>query len=323
MSFFIRYDWSSIEDGIDIRDFWESLIGFQEFSKEILKAGKISTDIDIKVTSVRKGSIIVDIAFCTKEIHELFWSLQEFLYFLQIVAPEYYAQIQEQLMTIGNDAVHTWENLETFARQNPIAWWLIWAGIYDLIKIGFRAIGEFQVKTKSIESLPDTELVNIGKGKNVPAGFLKQTKKMVESWKGIAFLEPIIDEKIQNIQIGDTDDHEEVNEQNLWFFIGEWQEILPDLKNGSVKIFQWSFTGMQSNHGETMTFKSSEFKDKRNNYFLFSCLLPPQKKTEDFKDFYGESKHLKLTSEIYRSSPYKKPKLILQDVEIEQTSLGL
>lgn len=321
MAFFIRYGWSSIEDGIDIRDFGESLIGFQEFSKEILKAGKISSDIDIKVTSVREGSIIVDIVFGVKQIHELFWSLEEFLYFLQIVAPGYYAQIQGQLTAIGGEAFHTWQDLEAFGRSNPVATTFACAGVYDLIKIGIKTIGKFRVKTKSVETISDTELIDIWDGQKVPWSFLKQTKRIIESWKSIDFLEPLVDEKIQTIQVGTLDSYEEVNETNLEYFIGEGQEILSSLKNGDVTVFKGSFTGMQSNHGETMTFKSSEFRDRRNNHILFCCLLPSWKKTEDFKDYYGESKSLKLIAEVYRSSPYKKPKLILREVEMMQIAM--
>ncbi len=85
---------------MDIRDFSESLIGFQELAKDIFRTGKISSDIKIKITSVRKGSILVDTLFVAQQIHEVFKSLEDLLYFLQIVAPEYYLQFQHQLSAI-------------------------------------------------------------------------------------------------------------------------------------------------------------------------------------------------------------------------------
>lgn len=308
---------------MDIRDFSESLIGFQELAKDIFRTGKISSDIKIKITSVRKGSILVDTLFVAQQIHEVFKSLEDLLYFLQIVAPEYYLQFQHQLSAIWNDASQSWQSLEAFSRQNPFISWIVWAGTYDLIKTSFKAMGRYGLKNKKIESIPDNEQIDIGNGQKVPCGFLKQTKKIIESGKSLSFLEPIIEDKVSSIQIWTPEDFEEVQDTNLWNFIGEWQEILPGLKNGEVKIFKGSFTGMQSNNGETITFKSSEYRDKRNNYILFCCLLPRWKKTEDFKDFYGESKILKLNAEIYRSSVYKKPKFILLEVDIEQTTLDL
>jgi hypothetical protein len=38
--------------------------------------------------------------FVTQQIYEVFKSLEDLLYFLQIVAPEHYVQIQHQLSAI-------------------------------------------------------------------------------------------------------------------------------------------------------------------------------------------------------------------------------
>jgi hypothetical protein len=37
MNFIIKYEWISLDEWMDIRDFWESLIWFSELSKEIFK----------------------------------------------------------------------------------------------------------------------------------------------------------------------------------------------------------------------------------------------------------------------------------------------
>ena len=129
MSFFIRYDWFSTESGMDIQYLGESLIWFREFSEEIFKAGKISAHLDIKVASIRRGSVIVDIIIEVRKLQELFLSLEDFLYFLQIVAPEYYLQIQGELTKIGGETFRSWQSLESFARDNPVAGWIVWAGI--------------------------------------------------------------------------------------------------------------------------------------------------------------------------------------------------
>jgi len=308
---------------MDIEDFWESLIWFSELSKEIFKVWKIKTDVDVKITSVRKWSIIVDIAISLQDYVNSFWSFEDFLYFIEITNTELFNEITNKLEEIWNNWVKNINSLEEWAKEHPIQWWIVWAWIYDLIKTTFVAIKDYKVKNKKVENIWDKENIDLWNWKIVKWETLKSIKKIVNKWKSSHFLEPIIEDKVSNIKIWKDNDFIEINDNNFEDFVWKWNEILPELINWEKYEFNWSFTAMQSNRGETITFLSHHFKSNNNQPFQFSCYLKDWETTEDYSDFYGASKSLKVLAEVIRVSNYKKPKLKILEVELFQQILDI
>jgi len=323
MSFYIKYEWINVDNGMDIADFWESLIWFSELSKEIFKVWKIKTDVDVRVTSVRKWSIIADIAISLQDYIHSFWSFEDFLYFLEITNTELFNEITSKLQEIWSDWVQKWKDLESFNKDYPTVWSIIANGIYDLLKTYLFVVIYFKIKSRNIDKIRDDENVNIWNWQQVKWETLKLIKKIVNKWKSSHFLEPIIEDKVSSIKIWKGDGFIEINHQNFEDFIWEWNEVLPELKNWEKYEFIWSFTAMQSNRGETITFLSHHFKTSNNKNFQFSCYLVDWKTTENYSDYYGSSKSLKVLAEVIRISDYKKPKLKILDVEVYQTILDI
>lgn len=323
MKFSLKYEWVNVDNWMDIKDFWESLLGFWELSKEIFKVGKIKTDVDVKITSVRKGSIIVDIALSLTDYINSFSSFEDFLYFIEITNRELFIEITSKLETISNESVNKINTLEQWAKENPIKWWVIGACVYDLIKTTLLVVKDYKIKWRKVENIWDKEDIDIGSWKMIKWETLKSIKVLVDKWKSVHFLEPIIEDKVNKIKIWKDSEYIEINNDNFEYFIWEWNEILPELKNWWKYEFRWSFTAMQSNRWETITFLSNHFKNNNNQAFQFSCYLVDGKTTEDYSDFYWASKSLKLQAEVIRVSNYKKPKLKILDVELHQTSLNL
>lgn len=323
MNFTIKYEWINLDNWMNIEDFWGSLIWFSSLSKEIFKVWKIKADVDVKVTSVRKWSIIVDIALWLQDYIHSFWSFEDFLYFIELTNQELFNEITGKLQEIWSEWAKKWNSLEEYAKENPIQWWLIWASIFRLVEITFVAIKDYKVKHKNLNNVWDRDEVDIWNWKKVKWEALKSIKKIVNKWKSAHFLEPIIEDKVSNIKIWEDNDYIEINNNNFESFIGEWNEILPELKNWEKYDFTGSFTAMQSNRGETITFLSHHFKNNNNQAFHFSCYLKDWESTEDYSDFYWASKSLKVSAEVIRVSDYKKPKLKILDVELFQTSLNI
>ena len=323
MNFTIKYEWLNVDNWMDIKDFWESLIWFSELSKEIFKIWKIKTEVDVKITSVRKWSIIVDIALWISDYIHSFSSFEDFLYFIEITNTELFNEITDKLQELWTEWANKWNSLEEYAKENPIAWWIIWASIFELIKLTFLSIKDYKIKDKNIENIWNKENINIWNWKFIKWETLKAIKKVVNKWKSSHFLEPIIEDKVSNIKIWKEADYIEINNDNFEYFIGKWNEILPELENGKNYEFTGSFTAMQSNRWETISFASHLHKNNNGQPFHFSCYLLDWKTTEDYAEYYWNSKDLKIIAEVIRISNYKKPKLKIIEVELHQQVLDI
>lgn len=323
MNLTIKYEWLNLSEWMDIKDFSESLIWFSDLSKEIFKIWKIKSDIDVKVTSVKQWSIIVDLVLWITDIISSFSSLEDFLYFLELTNADCYDEITKKLEEFWNYWAMKWQNLEEFTKEHPFLMWVVWAWVYDLLIVTIKTIRDFKIKDKKVEEIPDTQKIDVWNWTLIKWEALKDMKKIVIKWKSINFLEPIIEDEITSINISSEKESVEINNSNFDYFIWKWNEILPNLINWEIYYFIGSFTWMQSNRWETISFTSEEYKTKNNQPFQFSCYLPFWRTTEDYAEFYGASKRLKVRAEVVRISEYKKPKLKILSVSLFQTALDI
>lgn len=323
MWFIIKYEWINLDNWMNIKDFWESLIWFSELSKDIFKIWKIRTDVDVKIISVRKWSIVVDIALSIENYINSFSNFTDFLYFIEITNLDFYNEIISKLQEIGKIWIEKWNDLESFNKDYPTIWSIIANWVYDLIKTFLIVTVIFKIKEKNTNNILNTDNIDIWNWKIVKWETLKEIKKIVSKWKWTHFLEPIIEDKVSKINIWEEWNFIEIDNSNFEYFIWEWNEILPELVNWNKYEFIWSFTAMQSNRWETISFSSHQYKYNNNQSFQFNCFLLDWKTTEDYAEFYWNSKELKLTAEVIRVSNYKKPKLKILNVELHQTALDL
>lgn len=338
---FLKFEWN-VDDWINIQDLSESLIWYEKFLKSSFKAFDVNVDeIEIKIFDIRKWSIIVDIIF-QYDWNLLFWNIQNFLDIIKTIDLNLYNYIENNLInSIWNKANINFDsilrNIEKYWRENPVrTWFWVWIWTYyswkildALFIIIYKLIVKWKIKySDNIDKKSDEEEIDFEWTK-VKAKYIKKLKeKVINKWKAKELLEPIINDNITKIKI--WNDENIIDSNNLDLFLWKWNQILPFLINWEKHEFIWSFTAMQSNKWETMKFKSqlvkinwkmNQTKNKHWDDFLFVVNLPHWKTTENYLNFYWESKILKLNAEILRENEYKKPKLKLLKVELVNEAL--
>jgi len=338
---FLKFEWN-VDDWINIQDLSESLIWYEKFLKSSFKAFDVNVDeIEIKIFDIRKWSIIVDIIF-QYDWNLLFWNIQNFLDIIKTIDLNLYNYIENNLInSIWNKANINFDsilrNIEKYWRENPVrTWFWVWIWTYyswkildALFIIIYKLIVKWKIKySDNIDKKSDEEEIDFEWTK-VKAKYIKKLKeKVINKWKAKELLEPIINDFITKIKI--WNDENIIDSNNLDLFLWKWNQILPFLINWEKHEFIWSFTAMQSNKWETMKFKSqlvkinwkmNQTKNKHWDDFLFVVNLPHWKTTENYLNFYWESKILKLNAEILRENEYKKPKLKLLKVELVNEAL--
>ena len=317
ISLIYKWDNVSLENWISIEELGEQLISFSDLSKTIFKeVWKIDTkDLDLRITWLKNGSIIIDLIVNNiGDFVSWFKNVYDFLNYLHTIDIDIYNKAVEYI----NTSVNSYKELENWGKNHPVALsisTLIIASYGDKLTQFLKRILKISKKVKilDIENVNDDSEINID-WLQVKWKIAKNTKKIVNQWKFVDFLEPIAEDKVTAIDIWLENDFEEINNNDFENLIGAWFEILPEYENGKEYDFLWSFTAMQSNTGETMTLKSSNLKDKNGKYFLLSCIPSDWHTTEEYKEFYWESIIVNVQAEVLRASIYKKPKLIIKNV---------
>jgi len=333
---FLKFEWD-VDNWINIKDLSESLIWYEKFLKSSFKAFDLNVDnVEIKIFDIRKWSIIIDILF-QYDWNQLFWSITNFLDIIKTIDIELYNYIQDNLInsiwnSVNINFDNIWEEIEAYWRQNPISssMW-VWFWMHYTLKILdkllekiYKLIVKWKIKySEALEKKPDEEEIDFEWTK-IKAKYIKKLKeKVINKWKAKELLEPIINDNITKIKIWNNENV--IDSNNIDLFLWKWNQILPFLINWEKHDFIWSFTAMQSNKWETMKFKSELVKinwkmlkteNKHWENFLFVVNLPYWETTENYINFYWESKILKLNAEILRENKYKKPKLRLLKVEL-------
>lgn len=335
-STFLKFEWD-VDDWIKIQDLSNALAWYEKFIKSSFKSFDVNVEnVELKIYDIRKWSIIIDIIF-QYELLELFLTPNTFLDILKVVDLEIFNHVQENIVNTFwlNAEVNVktiWESIETYWRQNPVRtsiWVTVWTHyslkILDklLAKIYFFIVNKKLKNSVSIDNSNDEQEIDLD-WTHVKWKYLKKLKNtVINKWKAKELLEPIINDDIESIKIGNEESI--INSSNINLFLGEWSEILPFLVNGQKYEFLGSFTAMQSNKWETMKFKTQlvkidwkivQTKNKHWEDFLFVVNLPYWETTENYISYYWESKILKLEAEILRENEYKKPKLKLLNVDL-------
>lgn len=323
----IRYKWNwlNLNDWIEIEELWNNLLEFSKLSKSILKEvwHVDIKDINLRIVWLRNWSIIVDIIINNVwNILEWFKDLYSLLDYLHTIDLEIY----NTAVNFIDSSVNSYKELENWGKDHPVFLWLMgiligsyWWSITKFLKKIVK-ISKDVKDNKKIDVIKDNQEINLSWEK-VKWSIAKRTKKLVNQWKYIDFLEPFIDDKVKSIEIWQNENYEKIDENDYQQLLWKWFEILPQYINGSTYDFVWSFTAMQSNIWETMTLKSIDLKDRANKPMLFSCIPDDNCTSEQYKNYYWESMVIKVTAEVIRESIYKKPKLKIKNIVLMNPTL--
>jgi hypothetical protein len=303
-NFFIKYNGKSDSDGspIDLAVLGESIVGFNNVIKEIFKISKLKGDISISASKIREGSIIVDvIIFVSQHADEIpFDKVIDFLDFLRVISQDSYAEA----VNFFNGIQEVHENINEFAKEYPAT--------YDLIKTGITLfIGILIGKAQKHKKQPDLD--------DLPEKYAMALHKMISSKKFTKALNPLIEDEAVSIEVSSEKSFVQktkIDLDNFENYLGEGEQILPDLKSGETNRLTGKVVGLQCSRGDSMKIKV-HIKGKR--YLTLVAFPPKGKTTQDIDELYGNN--VIIEADIERKSLYQKPKLHIIQIDIQQNTL--
>ena len=281
---------------IPLDDLGVSLIGFDKVIHEFADVCHLNAEINVMVNSKHEGSLILEAIVKVNILPDAlpFESINHLLDFLKIWSEESFQIAQSYFNNLKD--LHT--SLNDYFQKYPFDS----AAFCFIIPYFFN-----KLKDKKI----DNELP-----KNIAVKLFTLIKKNIF----YKILSPIINETVTSIEISHDKEFKkcpQIDNRNFENFLGEENEILPNLKHNETYDFIGEITSLKSTRGDMLTF---HYKDEKKDYNL--DLFPPEgKNTKNFTEFYKENVFLK--AQVERSSVYKKPKLYLVDIQISQAELPL
>lgn len=301
---FIKYKGKDEEfdSCVDLVSLGESIAGFDTVIKDIFRISKMNGEISVQASKIREGSLIVDIIVFVSNISNNipFERIADFLNFLKIVNNELFNTANQFFNTI--ETAH--RELNEFAKEYPAT--------YDIVKTGLTLfIGVLIGKATKHKKHPDLN--------DLPEEYAKDLYKMINNKKFKKAVKPFIEDEIQSIEISNERsfiNKARIDVNNFEGYLGEDDQILPELLNGQIHSLQGKVVGMQCSRGDSMKIKV--INNNQKNITLIA--YPPKgKTTKDFDEFYGQDVVFK--AEIIRTSLYQKPKLNIINIDIQQKSI--
>ncbi len=303
-NFFIKYNGKSDSNGspIDLVVLGESIVGFNSVVKEIFKISKLKGNISISASKIREGSIIIDvIIFVSQHADEMpFDKVIDFLNFLKVISQDSYTEA----VSFFNGVQEAHENINEFAKEYPAT--------YDFIKTVITLfIGILIGKAQKHKKQPDLD--------DLPAKYAVALHKMISSKKFTKALKPLIEDEAVSIEVSSEKSfvHKaKIDLNNFENYLGEGEQILPDLKHGEINKLTGKVVGLQCSRGDSLKIKV-HIKGKR--YFTLVAFPPEGKTTQDLDELYGHN--VIIEAQIERKSLYQKPKLHIIQIDIQQNTL--
>lgn len=275
------------------------LVGFDSLIRDLIKTTRIQGEVSIQAASYREGSIIVDALVYIKDYVEQlpFEKIDELLEFLKIAN----AVAWEKAVRYFNEIKPGYRTLNDYFVNYPLDLALLTIVIVELID-----------RAKKFKKQPNIQ------NDDLPEKIAQELHKRINKHAFKLALKPIVDDKISSIEVSPDKDFKRsaiIDQNNFHNYLGEDDMILPHLENSGIYNFKGKVTSLKSTRGDSLTFK---YVYKSKDYNL--DLLPPDgDTTKSYTDYYKEKVNLK--AEVIRVSLYKKPKLKLISIELQQMLL--
>ncbi len=290
--------------GFDLGLLGESFVGFNEVIKEIFEISEIEGDLQIKTLKVTEGSIILQNLLHVNFADIPFHDVRSFLDFLQVSDPELFSKASSFFTEFGN--AH--KSVNDYFRVNQFDS-TVFAALFGVFV------------TKMLTAAPkqkESVTTDIGDFK-ISEKFARRIRQTVMSGKYKKALKPLIENNLSMIKV--TSDHLSpyevtIDGENFENYLPVDEKILPDFENGQVKELFGMIVTLQSMRGEKVGFKAYEIDPQHQ---VLIAHPDEGKQTEDYKDFY--KKQVNIKAEVYRNSMYKKPEIIIREIELLQQEL--
>lgn len=306
---YVKYVGKEDDDSIiPFSDLGESLIGFDQSFRKLSKILRINCEVELRAQATTEGSYIVEsLLQVAGNAADLFKDVQSFLEFAELCGKEFYQESVQYFNQIEN--IH--KSLNDYFSERPFDLALIAGCITYLLnflgKIGKerKSLTDEEVLAKFREEISERvtrELLNLLKQKTVARA-----------------IKPLIEETAKSIEIDTTRTFPnplKFDESNYQDYLTEDDQILPQYENGQTYPFDGEITSIKSTRGDSMTFHT-DIDGK-----LYNLELYPKDgmTTKAYLEYYQENAHI--LAMVLRDSLYKKPKLRIYHIEMNQKKLG-
>lgn len=295
---------TDLGQSFDLVSLSEIFSGLDLVIKELYEISNINGDFNLKVDGVEEGSVIVTLY--TDIISNLpFDKAQDFYNFLIVASPELYLKVSQFFSDIKN--IH--RTINDYFALNPLDQQLLTAlfAIFVTNMVG---------KAQKYKNNP---VVSENDKTTMPQTYAYKLHNMVLSKKFKKVVLPVAEDKIKSIKFGtDRNFNASAVIDNLNFenYLSDDEKILPDFVNGQIVKLKGKIVGIQSTRGEILKFRALEIDPK---YQLLVVRLDDGKSSENYLNFY--KKQVNLEAEVFRNSLYKKPEIIIKEINLLQPQI--
>lgn len=304
---YIRYKGIDPDDDgrIHLAELGRSLTGFDSLLRDLAHVLRLNGDLDVTISSPKRGSILVEILACVAETNSAipFETVRDFLEFLKVANREMHEHAQDFFNSLSD--AH--RSLNDWAGRNPLDTMAIAA----LIGLALKKLIEKASKQKEAPDLNDSDL---------PRRIAEELHQLILKRRFKRPLSPLIQAEVEEIEVA-TDptfqDAAKVDAENLSNYLVEDEAILPHLNNGHNYKLEGCVTSLKGTRGDSLTF---QMESGRKTYNL-DALPSPDKTSKDYKGFYKE--RVNVFAEVVRKSLFQKPKLKIITMSLRQPELEL
>ncbi len=275
-----------------------SLEGFEQVFLEIAKLSKIKGEMSVYAAGSERGSVLIPTIIQIITSGLPFADVNPFLNFLKVADPTRYKGALEFLGT-GH------RTLNDYFAKNP----LDQATLETLLGlfVGYL-IGHSRGIKRNIGS---PEIVS-----RVPVAYVRPLRKLIHEGRYKKAFSPLIDDTVDSIEIGSQPKSvlAVVNDETLEEYLEDKEIILPQFQDGKEVRLKAELVSLQSSNGEHLGIKIHD-----STRIVLMAYPIVDTTTDEYIDYY--KKHILINAAVIRGSMYKKPKLKLLSIKLEQEQL--
>ena len=293
------------DSNISLAELGESLQGFDALFKEFASIVRMEIEPEVQATGHREGSFVVDVAAWWKDSSDSlpFHSIDDFLTFLKLAKDP----LAQEVQAFINSALETKKTLNDWVSANPIDTGVLTYLFGKVVQRLMKYAGPCKRLLRTdVRELP----------KRIQLALHKLIKK-----KGFKkALKPITENKVDVIEVSAEPtfaDSAKVDQSNLGDYLADDDTILPHLEDGNTYPLTGIITSLKATRGDQVTIQISHEGEEHNLDAKPALGLT----SKNYIKFYQEK--VNITADVMRTSLYKKPKLRMITIELQQPELGL
>lgn len=288
---------------VDLAELGESLMGFDSLFRNFGEIIRVEGQLEIKATATKEGSVIVDLVARLQHGTIPFESIDNYLNFLKIAGDSTWHEAVKFFNSI--DGAH--KTLNDWVAKYP----LDFAAFAYLLGKAFEKLLKKAKKNKNKPDYSDSEL---------PRHIADELHKLIKHHAFRKVLKPIVEDKAQSIEISSDRNFTlpaKIDQENFQDYLAEDAQILPHLENGTTHTLKGEVTSLKGTRGDSLTFHMRHGKET----FNLDALPGEGLTSKAYRQFYQET--VQIVATVIRDSFYKKPKLRIQKIELNQSELKL